>query len=181
MPSHTSVGTSSIRRVITKRVVTVAVTGLLALTSCVDGPATPPDMDVGAPGPVFEFAPVFSLTGPNGAAAQSLAQAGALDEAFKRVNRFRAIVRRVSNNDVVVADLTIPSHMGGFELARALTERGSTLPVAGISGYWQGHDSQVKDRGLLGVLGKPFDVDELQEFVTKMLALFDDTDRTDTP
>jgi CheY-like chemotaxis protein len=83
--------------------------------------------------------------------------------------------------DLVLADLTIPSHMGGFELARALTERGSTLPVAGISGYWQGHDSQVKDRGLLGVLGKPFDVDELQEFVTKMLALFDDTDRTDTP
>jgi hypothetical protein len=83
-------------------VVTVAVTGLLALTSCVDGPATPPDMDVAAPGPVFEFAPVFSLTGPNGAAAQSLAQAGALDEAFNRVNRFRVIVRRVSNNEVVV-------------------------------------------------------------------------------
>ncbi|MEE2897842.1 MAG: response regulator, partial [Gemmatimonadota bacterium] len=109
-----------------------------------------------------------------GAHGHPFADGDAALEYLTKEDRWRDI-------DLVLADLTIPSHMGGFELARALTERGSTLPVAGISGYWQGHNSQVEDRGLLGVLGKPFDVDELQEFVTKMLALFDDTDRTDTP
>ncbi len=109
-----------------------------------------------------------------GAHGHPFADGDAALEYLTKEDRWRDI-------DLVLADLTIPSGMGDFELARALTERGITVPVAGISGYWQGHDSQVKDRGLLGVLGKPFDVDELQEFVTKMLALFDDTDRTDTP
>jgi Carboxypeptidase regulatory-like domain/Bacterial Ig-like domain (group 2) len=69
----------------------------ILLSACVDAPNAPEDgFAVGA----LVFAPSFALVGPRGP-AMSPAQADALNEAFDRVNRFRLVIRRVSNNEIV--------------------------------------------------------------------------------
>jgi len=71
---------------------------LLTVLSCVDAPSAPSDdLSSGA----LVFAPQLSLVGPNGPAL-SQAQIDALDEAFDLVDRFRMLVRRASNNALVV-------------------------------------------------------------------------------
>ena len=80
----------------------LAVFALVALTSCVDGPATPDEIANPNFAPQLAIAPVFSLVGPSGVEVQSVGQQDALGEAFKLVNKFRVVVRRASNNEVVV-------------------------------------------------------------------------------
>ena len=75
-----------------------AVTLAVVVSACVDAPSAPAD-DVGS-GALF-FAPQITLVGPAGPAT-SLAQTDALDEAFDRVDRFRMVVRRASDNRIVV-------------------------------------------------------------------------------
>ena len=71
-----------------------AVTLAVVVSACVDAPSAPAD-DVGS-GALF-FAPQITLVGPAGPAT-SLAQTGALDETFDRVDRFRMVVRRWSRS-----------------------------------------------------------------------------------
>ena len=76
---------------------------LLGALSCVDAPSAPSD-DF-SPGALL-FAPRLSLAGPSGP-AQSVAQSDALDAAFDLVDRFRMVVRRASDNVVVLDTIII--------------------------------------------------------------------------
>src|SRR5689334_8189423 len=72
-------------------------TGLAAvilLVSCVDAPLAPTSPGHGA----IRIAPTLSLQG----AVAGTPQADALAAAFDRVDRFRMVIRRASNDEVVV-------------------------------------------------------------------------------
>ena len=87
---------------------------LLTALSCVDAPSAPTDEL--SPSALL-FAPRLSLVGPNGP-AQSLAQTDALDEAFDLVDRFRMVVRRASDNVVVVDTIiSVTPGQDQYELA----------------------------------------------------------------
>ena len=86
----------------------------LALLSCVDAPSAPTEEP--SPG-AFLFAPRLSLVASNGP-AQSVAQAEALDEAFDLVDAFRMVVRRASNNEIVVDTvISVTAGQGEYDLA----------------------------------------------------------------
>jgi CheY-like chemotaxis protein len=70
---------------------------------------------------------------------------------------------RPSEHDVILSDVAMP-HMNGWELIAALRVRAPELPVILITGYGSGNwnETYLKKQGVVAVLGKPIDMELLQ-------------------
>lgn len=78
--------------------------------------------------------------------------------------------------DLVITDLVMPE-MGGEALLRELRKTHPTLPVLAVTGHALQKDDldQLKETGFVGVLSKPFDMEQLArvvKHVARRLQLF---------
>jgi CheY-like chemotaxis protein len=70
---------------------------------------------------------------------------------------------------VILSDVAMP-HMNGWELIAALRVRSPELPVILITGYGSGNwnESYLKKQGVVAVLGKPIDMELLQNHLQRI-------------
>ena len=76
---------------------------------------------------------------------------------------------RQGDYDIVFTDLGMPG-LSGWNVARALKDHRSDVPVFMVTGWGAGLDQSEIDRhGVDGVIAKPFDMEELLELVRRQM------------
>jgi CheY-like chemotaxis protein len=86
------------------------------------------------------------------------------------VAKYRQALRAGERFDLVIMDLTIPSGMGGEEAIKELLKIDPTIRAIVSSGY--AADPVVSDyraHGFVGVIPKPYRMDELEAMIRKTL------------
>lgn len=74
--------------------------------------------------------------------------------------------------DLVIMDLTIPGGMGGERAAQALLDLDPTAKIIVASGYSSNQVlEQYRDHGFCAIASKPFQIQELSETISTVLAL----------
>ena len=71
---------------------------------------------------------------------------------------------------LILLDYAMPG-MNGLQLARALRERGTTAPIALVTGYAELSEVDIASSELAGLLRKPFTIRELQGLLSQLRAV----------
>ena len=66
--------------------------------------------------------------------------------------------------DVLITDIVMPER-DGFDLIDQLRNEGNNIPVFVITGYVDNHRSKALSAGVAGVIGKPIDLDDLEQII----------------
>jgi len=94
-----------------------------------------------------------------------------VDTAFRAADGIRMVA--VSSYDLVLTDLGMPD-MSGWEVAEKVADLRPGLPVALVTGWGSSLDEEeARRRGIVAVVHKPFEVDELVRVAGTVLAQSD--------
>jgi nitrogen-specific signal transduction histidine kinase/ActR/RegA family two-component response regulator len=92
------------------------------------------------------------------------------EEGAKAIELYNKAIESGKSFDAVIMDLTIPGGMGGKETVKRLLEIDPEVRVIVASGYANDHImANYKRYGFSGVLAKPYEIDELDEALKKVM------------